>query len=216
MPLMSVFHPFRTLAAWVRFRSFADIDAGRAGSQHDSVILITCHWWIVGLWAAFLIYWAIAGIFVKRGVDRMALRGMAMRFALFLVIVTAVLFARRSADLQALQWAEFHNIPMAATGAALVTFGAMLAFLARGVIGRNWGSPGMRKTDTELVTHGPYSLIRHPIYTGILLMMAGTAIGLTPIWWLVAVAAGVYFVTSARAEESYMTERFPSPSVSMG
>lgn len=175
------------------------------------VILIACHWWIVGLWAAFLIYWAVAGIFVKRGVDRMARRqGMAMRFALFLVIVTSVLFARRSSDLHALQRAELHSIPMAATGAALVTLGATVAFAARGAIGRNWGSPGMRKTDTELVTHGPYSLIRHPIYAGILLMMVGTAIGLTPIWWLVAVAAGLYFVTSARAEESYMAERFPA------
>ena len=174
------------------------------------MILVACHLWIIGLWAAFLIYWAIAGIFAKRGAERRALRrGMAMRFALFLIIVTALFFARRSADLQALQQAELHSVPMAATGAVLVTLGAIVAFTARGAIGRNWGSPGTRKTDTELVTHGPYSLIRHPIYAGILLMMVGTAIGLSPIWWLVAVAAGIYFVTSARAEESYMTERFP-------
>lgn len=174
------------------------------------MILTACHLWIVGLWAIFLVYWLIAGIFVKRGGDRAALRrGMTIRFALFLIIVAALSFARRSVDLQGLQWKVFHNLPMAATGAALATIGAIIAFSARGVIGRNWGSPGVRKTNTELVTSGPYSVIRHPIYTGILLMMVGTAIGLTPIWWLVAVAAGIYFVTSARAEESHMTERFP-------
>lgn len=174
------------------------------------MILTACHSLIVGLWAAFLVYWVIAGIFAKRGADRTALgRGMTIRFALFLIIVAALSFARRFVDLQALQWKEFHSVPMAATGAALSTFGALIAFAARGVIGRNWGSPGVRKTNTELVTRGPYSVIRHPIYTGILLMMVGTALGLTPTWWLVAVAAGIYFVTSARAEESYMTERFP-------
>ena len=174
------------------------------------MILAACHWWIAGLWAAFLVYWAIAAIFVKRAADRTAFRrGATMRFVLFLLVFATVAFARRSADLQAFQWKAFHSVPMAATGAALATLGAMVAFAARGVIGRNWGSPGTRKTNTELVTHGPYSLVRHPIYTGILLMMVGTAVGLSPAWWLVAIAAGIYFVTSARAEESYMTERFP-------
>jgi len=132
-----------------------------------------------------------------------------MRLVLFFVIVIAVLFARKSSALHALQWQELHSVPTAVAGAALATFGAILAFAARAAIGRNWGSPGKRKTNTELVTHGPYSFIRHPIYAGMLLMMVGTAIGLAPMWWLVAIAAGIYFVTSARAEESYMTERFP-------
>ena len=174
------------------------------------MILTACHWWIVGLWAIFLVYWVIAGIFVKRSADRSAFRrGMAMRLALFLIIVAALPFATRSVELQALQREELQSVEMAATGAALATLGAIIAFAARSAIGRNWGSPGVRKTNTELVTHGPYSVIRHPIYTGILLMMAGTAIGLTPIWWLVAVAAGIYFVASARSEESHMTDRFP-------
>ncbi len=169
-----------------------------------------CHWWIVSLWVAFLIYWAIAAVFVKRGVDRFALhRGITMRLTLFLVIMIAMVLARRSINLHALQRAELHSIPMAVTGAVFVTLGAFLAFTARAVIGRNWGSPRMRKTDTDLVTRGPYSLVRHPIYTGVLLMMTGTAIGLTPIWWLVAAAAGMYFFISARAEERYMAERFP-------
>ena len=67
----------------------------------------------------------------------------------------------------------------------------------------------MQRTDTELITRGPYALVRHPIYSGILLMMVGTAIGLIAAWWLVVAAAAVYFVYSARAEERYMCERFP-------
>ncbi len=174
------------------------------------MILALFHWWIVGLWVVFLFYWAIAAMFVKPGTDRTAFRrGMMMRLGLFLMIVVLISLARRSPDLRALQIAEFRSVNLAIAGAVIATAGAILAFTARAAIGRNWGSPGMRKTDTDLVTSGPYSLVRHPIYSGVLLMMIGTAVGITPVWWLVAAAAGFYFVYSARAEERHMSERFP-------
>jgi protein-S-isoprenylcysteine O-methyltransferase Ste14 len=174
------------------------------------VTLAICHWWIVGLWTAMLVYWLIAAIFVKRGGDRgAARRGLGVRLGLFVVIVIAVELARRSSQLVALQRAELHSLPLAIIGAVLVSGGAMVAFSARAVIGRNWGTPGTRKTDTELVTTGPYARIRHPIYSGILLMMIGSAIGLFPAWWLVAAASGTYFIVSARSEERFMAERFP-------
>jgi protein-S-isoprenylcysteine O-methyltransferase Ste14 len=132
-----------------------------------------------------------------------------MHLLLVLAIVAAVLLVRRMPSLHALQWAVFQSLPLAITGAIFMTLGAVLAFAARAVIGRNWGSPAARKSDTELVTGGPYKIIRHPIYSGLLLMMAGTSIGLSPAWWLVVVVASVYFLRSARSEEEFMTERFP-------
>ena len=66
-----------------------------------------------------------------------------------------------------------------------------------------------QKDDPELVTSGPYRLVRHPIYSGILTAGVGTAVALS--WaWLIAVALGsVYFVYSATVEERNMTEQFP-------
>ena len=66
-----------------------------------------------------------------------------------------------------------------------------------------------QKNEPELVTSGPYHLIRHPIYSGVLLAGVGTAVALS--WpWLIAVAlAGVYFVYSATVEERTMAEQFP-------
>ncbi len=66
------------------------------------------------------------------------------------------------------------------------------------------------KIDATLVTTGPYRYIRHPIYSGIILAMVGTALAVT-IYWLVAVAVlGTYFVYSASVEERIMVRLFPA------
>jgi protein-S-isoprenylcysteine O-methyltransferase Ste14 len=85
----------------------------------------------------------------------------------------------------------------------------VVAIWARVHIGRNWGTPMTQKDEPELVTSGPYHLVRHPIYAGILAAGVGTAVALS--WpWLTAVAlAGVYFLYSAIVEERYLTNQFP-------
>ena len=54
-----------------------------------------------------------------------------------------------------------------------------LAIWARVHIGRNSGTPMTEKDDPELVTSGPYRVVRHPIYSGILVAGVGTAVALT-------------------------------------
>src|ERR1022692_4148397 len=97
----------------------------------------------------------------------------------------------------------------AGVGLVLFVVGLAFAIWARVHIGRNWGSPMSQKNEPELVTSGPYRMVRHPIYSGVLLAGVGTAVTLS--WqWLIAVAlAGVYFVYSATVEERYLTKQFP-------
>ena len=65
------------------------------------------------------------------------------------------------------------------------------------------------KVDPELVTTGPYRTIRHPIYSGLILALAGSAIAIN-WYWLIAVALpGTYFVYSAYMEERYLARQFP-------
>jgi protein-S-isoprenylcysteine O-methyltransferase Ste14 len=59
------------------------------------------------------------------------------------------------------------------------------------------------------VTSGPYHLIRHPIYSGVLLAGVGTAVALSWLWLIAVALAGVYFVYSATVEEGNMAEQFP-------
>jgi protein-S-isoprenylcysteine O-methyltransferase Ste14 len=97
----------------------------------------------------------------------------------------------------------------AALGLVLFALGLGFAIWARVHIGRNWGTPMTRKDDPELVTSGPYHLVRHPIYSGILAAGVGTAVALSWFWLIAVALAGVYFLYSATVEERDLTEQFP-------
>jgi protein-S-isoprenylcysteine O-methyltransferase Ste14 len=76
-------------------------------------------------------------------------------------------------------------------------------------IGRNWGTPMTQKDEPELVTSGPYRLVRHPIYSGILVAGVGTAVALSWLRLTAVALAGVYFIPSATVEEHYLTGQLP-------
>jgi protein-S-isoprenylcysteine O-methyltransferase Ste14 len=96
------------------------------------------------------------------------------------------------------------------TGVTLCVLGFGLAITARWHLGRNWGMPMSRKEEPELVTSGPYALIRHPIYSGLMLAMLGSAMGVNVFWALLLVLVGAYFIYSARREETVMLQLFPA------
>ena len=73
----------------------------------------------------------------------------------------------------------------------------------------NWGMPMTQQADPELVTTGPYRRVRHPIYSGIILAMIGTAIAVSRFWLVAVVVLGGYFIYSAVFEERYMAEKLP-------
>ncbi len=97
----------------------------------------------------------------------------------------------------------------AGIGLLLFVLGLAFAIWARVHIGRNWGTPMTEKNDPELVTSGPYRLVRHPIYSGILVAGIGTAVALSWMWLIAVALAAVYFVYSATLEERFLTRRFP-------
>ena len=63
-----------------------------------------------------------------------------------------------------------------AAGLAVEAIGLYLAIWARRHLGRNWSGEVTIKVDHQLIRSGPYGLLRHPIYTGLLAMYAGIAI----------------------------------------
>jgi protein-S-isoprenylcysteine O-methyltransferase Ste14 len=104
----------------------------------------------------------------------------------------------------------FHDPSAGLIGVALVLLGVGLAVWARFVLGRNWGQPMTQRENLELVTAGPYSVIPHPIYTGILTAMLGSALVAGPLLFLIILLIAVYFIYSARQEEKRMALLFPA------
>jgi protein-S-isoprenylcysteine O-methyltransferase Ste14 len=152
-------------------------------------------------WVAFWIYWLAAASGVKEGRTRWT-RFAGIRLALIVIVLLLLhskAFGHQSTSDRWLQ----------GVGLAVFASGLAVAIWARVYLGRNWGMPMTEKVDPDLVTTGPYSRIRHPIYSGIILATIGTTIATSPYWLVAVVLLGAYFAYSAFMEERFMVTRFP-------
>ena len=153
-------------------------------------------------WAAFWLYWLVAAFSMKRG-RRPWSRELRIRAIIAVVVILLIrVGAFRGHSLNTDPW-------RAGIGLVLFALGLGFAISARLHIGRNWGTPMTQKDEPELVTSGPYHLVRHPISSGILTAGVGTAVALSWLWLTAVALAGVYFLYSAMVEERYMTDQFP-------
>jgi protein-S-isoprenylcysteine O-methyltransferase len=87
--------------------------------------------------------------------------------------------------------------------------GAVLAIWARFSLGGNWSATVTIKAGHTLVRRGPYALVRHPIYSGLLLALLGTVLLFNQVRCLLALALIVLMLASKiRMEERFMAEQF--------
>jgi protein-S-isoprenylcysteine O-methyltransferase Ste14 len=152
-------------------------------------------------WIVFWVYWLGSAFGVKEGRRsgrRIPLNGLS---ALSVILLIRVF---RGGNL------AVSSPILGAIGAVVFASGLALAIWARVHLGRNWGMPMTRKTEPELVTSGPYRFVRHPIYTGLLAGVLGTALVTNLLGLVIVVVLGGYFYYSASVEEKNLTAVFPS------
>jgi len=96
-----------------------------------------------------------------------------------------------------------------AVGALVAAGGFLFTIWARIQLGRNWSGTVTIKEGHELVTSGPYALVRHPIYTGLLLAFLGSALALGEWRGVLGLAlATAAFWFKLRLEEAWMRQQF--------
>jgi protein-S-isoprenylcysteine O-methyltransferase Ste14 len=152
-------------------------------------------------WIVFWVYWLVSALGVKEGRAsrrRIPLNGLS---ALAVILLLRVF---RGGSL------AVHSPVLGALGAVVFAGGIALAIWARIHLGRNWGMPMTQKAEPELVTSGPYRFVRHPIYSGLLAALLGTALVTNLIGLIIVVVLVGYFYYSASVEEKNLIATFPT------
>lgn len=152
------------------------------------------------IWLVFWLYWLVEAVRAKKSARGRS--GVRFRLAVLIALLVIVRLVR----IRAL---AIHSLVIAGIGVAIVVCGLALAVWARAHLGRNWGMPMSQKDEPELVTSGPYRLVRHPIYTGLILGLLGAALTVNLIGLVVVAAAGGYFYYAATVEEKNLTASLP-------
>jgi protein-S-isoprenylcysteine O-methyltransferase Ste14 len=170
------------------------------------------NWFFPALWAAYLLYWQLAARGGKSNERVEPLVPRILRAVTFLLVI--VLLMERWLPIPALYWFYLPKTYWAVwfwIGAAVNVLGLGFTVWARVYLGSNWSRSVTIKQGHELITGGPYSLVRHPIYTGLLTGFLGTAIAIAQVRGLVALAL-IFAVLwrKLRLEERWMRLQFGS------
>ena len=172
------------------------------------IVILVC-------WVIFWIYWLISATSVKPTQEtRGWLAGNWQRILLligFLFMGDFRFLGRFGVPVDALARLLIpHAMIINILAMILMVLGLLTALIARRILAGNWSGAVSLKKDHELITRGPYHYVRHPIYTGILLMAFATTLSfgtLSACIGFLIILLGIWF--KLKEEEALLVEHFP-------
>jgi protein-S-isoprenylcysteine O-methyltransferase Ste14 len=160
-------------------------------------------------WIIFLVVWVVAAISTKRSVYRES-TVQRLRYSLLLFAGCFLLFRGHRLPCPLSARVIPHWEILAWTGAVLCVVGLSFCIWARLTLGRNWSGTVTLKEGHELVERGPYRLVRHPIYTGMLAMFLADLIVVGDVAGIIGlVLVFISFWIKLGDEEQVMLKQFP-------
>jgi protein-S-isoprenylcysteine O-methyltransferase Ste14 len=163
---------------------------------------------IIVLWIFFLAVWAIETLIMKEKTHR------SDAFQWFLTRGVTIVALVGFFHVEVFNWGNFTPAPFMAPaflrlfGVLVCAGGIAFSVWARAHLGTSWAMPMVSRVDPELIVTGPYAHVRHPIYSGILLAMLGSALVYGEVWLSICIVFFVYFIYASTQEEKVMQEEF--------
>jgi protein-S-isoprenylcysteine O-methyltransferase Ste14 len=160
------------------------------------------------LWLVLVVVWVASALRTKRTIQSQSSASQLLYTAILLVGVYLI-FAKQTGILWLDRQLFLVTTPVALAGLAVVLIGVVFSIWARFILGGNWSNSVTVKENHTLVLRGPYRVVRHPIYSGILLGMIGSALQRGEMRSLAGVIiCGFSFWLKTQAEEKFMVQRF--------
>ncbi len=157
-------------------------------------------------WVLFALYWIVRSLSQKQVAEKPPISSRIADLVLFplaFVVLARPQWFRLSLRVLGDSW------PLAATSVALSALGLAICVWARNALAGNWSGSIDLKRGHELVEHGPYAIVRHPIYTGFLSLFLGTALALGTLGGLAGFAIlAIGSLLRIRNEEALLTRHF--------
>jgi len=160
------------------------------------------------LWLAWCFYWLLASLRTKRTRRRESVASRASHIVPLLLGAGLLLWPRFTSPWLRARFLP-HDLVWFWVGLCCVALGLGFSVLARVWLGGNWSGTVTLKQGHELIRTGPYRFVRHPIYTGLLLAVLGSAIAENEWRGLLGFAVIVWaFVHKLGIEERFLTQQF--------